>query len=127
MKKLIGLLLLVAIVFLVYHRQRVYIRDPLGGVTRDGVKEPGAQVFINYSNDVLIENDHVPIYVTLVQHGQPAGLPGNIGCIHFVVCMTDADVATLIYTESTTGAESMSATAVKFRDARGRETVVKLR
>jgi hypothetical protein len=126
-KKLMVLVVLLAIAFVVYNRQRVYVRDPLGSVTRDGVKERGAQVFINYSNDVLLENDNPPMYVTLVQHGQPVGTPAKIGCIHFVVCMTNADVAKLIAIDSGAGAESMSNTAVTFRDANGHQTVVTLR
>ncbi len=127
MKKLIALLALVAIVFAVYNRERLFVRDPLGSVTRDGVKEQGAQVFINYSNDVLIENDNPPMYVTLVQHGQPVGTPAKLGCIHYVVCMTDADVATLIAPEAGAAVTSMTDKAVEFRDASGRATLVKLR
>lgn len=127
MKKLLLLLVVIGIVFVAYNRQRVYVRDPLGSVLRDGVKEPGAQVFINYSNDVLIENDNQPMYVTLVQHGQPVGTPAKLWCIHYVACMTDADVATLIAVDTAAGAESMSSKTVKFRDALRRETVVDLR
>ena len=127
MRRLIVLLVLVFIVFLVYNRQRVYIRDPLGAMTRDGVKEPGAQVFINYSNDVLLENDHAPMYVTLVQHDQPVGTPARIWCVHFVVCLTNADVATLIMADPGAAVQSMSNRTVEFRDANGRQAVVTLR
>jgi hypothetical protein len=127
LKKLIALLALVAIVFVVYSRERLFVRDPLGSVTRDGVKEQGAQVFINYPNDVLIENDNAPMYVTLVQHGQRVGTPSKLGCIHYVVCMTDADVATLLAPEPNTAVHSMTNKVVEFRDAAGRPTVVKLR
>ena len=54
MKKIIALIALALIVFAVVYRQRLFLRDPLGSVTRDGVKEDGAQVFINWSNDVLL-------------------------------------------------------------------------
>jgi hypothetical protein len=67
------------------------------------------------------------MYVTLVQRGQPVGTPAKLGCIHYVVCMTDADVATLIAPETGTAVKSMSSQAVEFRDAGGRDTVVKLR
>jgi hypothetical protein len=126
LKKFFLLLTLILVVFVVYNRQRLYVRDPLGSVMRDGVKEQGAQVFINHSNDVLLENDNAPMYVTLVQHGQPVGTPAKLGCIHFLACMTDADVATLVVADP--GAvESMSGRTVAFRDAGGRETVIKLR
>jgi hypothetical protein len=127
LRKLIALLVLVAIAFLVYNRQRLFVRDPLGSVTRDGVKERGAQVFINYSNDVLLENDNAPMYVTLVQRGQPVGTPAKLGCIHYVVCMTDANVGTLIAADPRAGVKSMSSKAVEYSDASGRDVVVKLR
>ena len=59
MKKL--LLLVIFVVFLVFvliNRNRLYVRDPLGSVARDGVKEAGAQVYINFQNAVLIENEN---------------------------------------------------------------------
>ena len=77
MRKLILLLVVVAVVFVVWNRQRLYVRDPLGSVVRDGVKEQGAQVLINYSNDVLLQNYNAPMYVTLIQHGEPCGDAGG--------------------------------------------------
>ena len=82
--------------FLFFNRQRVFLRDPLGSVMRDGVKEDGAMVFINYSNEVLLENDHAPMYVTVVQMGGHMGTPMGLKCIHWVACLTDNDVATVI-------------------------------
>jgi hypothetical protein len=127
LRKLIVLLLLIAIVFVVYNRQRLYVRDPLGSVTRGGVHEQGAQVFINYSNDVLLENDNPPMYVLLVQHGQPVGTPAKLWCIHWAMCMTNADVATLVEGDQLAPAISMGGRTVAFRDANGRDTVVTLR
>jgi hypothetical protein len=127
MRKLIVLLVVVAVVFVVWNRQRLYVRDPLGSVTRDGVKESGAQVYINYSNDVLLQNYHAPMYVTLVQHGQAVGTPASLHCVAFVMCLTDADVATLAVADAGAQVESMSAKTVSFRDAQGRAAVVTLR
>ena len=42
------------------NRERVYLRDPIATVYRDGVEQSGIQVFQNYSNDVLIEKDSDP-------------------------------------------------------------------
>jgi hypothetical protein len=53
-KKLFVLLALGFAVFVWVYRERLFLRDPLGVVERDGVKEDGARVFINYSNDVLM-------------------------------------------------------------------------
>ena len=126
MKKLIALLVLAAIAFLVFNRYRVYVRDPIATVTRLGVKEDGAQVFINYANDVLLENDHAPRYIELVQHGQHAGVPQKITCIHWVACLTDADVATLLQPDVRVRVELMNSKLVQFKDAKG-ETDVALR
>jgi hypothetical protein len=126
-KKWLLLLIVIAAAFVVYNRQRLFLRDPLGSLTRDGVKEKGAQIFINYSNDVLIENDNEPMYMTLVQHGQPIGSPNNIKCAHYMICMTDADVATMSAVAPGAKIESMSNKVVKFRGGDGREAVVTLR
>lgn len=126
-KTVILLLLLAFIAFVAIERNRLYIRDPLATVLRDGAKEEGAQVFINYRNDVLIENDNPPLYVELVQNGQPIGVPANIKCIHYVACLTDADHATLIAPNTGAKIESMDSKTVKFRNMDGRESVVTLR
>jgi hypothetical protein len=126
-KKFILLLVVLAVVFLVWNRKRVYVRDPLGSVTRDGVKEQGAQVFINYPNDVLLQNYNAPIYVTVVQHGQPVGTPATVHCVAYVVCLLDADVATLLDGTAGAAAISMSGKSVEYRDLGGRDTVVTLR
>jgi hypothetical protein len=127
MKKLIVLLVVVAAVFVVWNRQRLYVRDPLGSVLRDGVKEQGAQVFINYSNDVLLENFNAPMYVTLIRHGERVGTPAVLHCVVYVACLTDADVATLIDVDEGAKVTSMSGKVVEYRDANGRDTVVTLR
>jgi hypothetical protein len=126
-RKFIQLLVIVAVVFVVWNRQRLYVRDPLGSIARDGVKEKGAQVFINYSNDVLLENYNAPVYVTLVQHGQAVGTPATIHCVAYVACLLDADVATLLEGPAGAVAMSMSGKVVEYRDAGGRDTVVTLR
>ena len=126
MKKLFLLLTLVVIVFVVYNHQRIYLHDPLGSVTRDGVKEEGVQVFINYSNDVLLEHDGSPRYATLLQHGQPVGSPRMLQCMHFVGCMSESDVAPVLVANPKAHIESMSSKAVSFVDDSGREAVVTL-
>lgn len=126
MKKLFALVVLVLIAFVLFNRYRVYVRDPLASVTRHGAKEDGAQVFINYANDVLIENDHAPMYIELVQHGNHAGIPQKITCIHWTACLLDADVATLLTPDPPVRVDSMDSKQVRFRDSTG-ETVVTLR
>ena len=127
MKKFILLLVLVAVVFLVWNRQRLYVRDPLGNVARDGVKESGAQVYINYSNDLLLENYNAPMYVTLVQRGERVGTPATTHCMAYVACLLDADVATLVKGSEGEKAGLMTGKKVEFRDGEGRAVVVELR
>lgn len=127
MRKFLVLLIVAAAVFVVWNRHRLYVRDPLGNVARDGVKESGAQVYINYSNDVLLANYNTPMYVTLIQHGEPVGTPATIHCIAYVACLLDADVATLLDGSAAPKATSMTAKAVEFRDTDSRDTVVTLR
>jgi hypothetical protein len=90
-KKAIGLVMLVVLVVLLVDRQKAYVRDPLAKLYRNDVKQAGVQVYINYSNDVLIENDDGPaIYRRLVQNwNRVPGTPVHMLCIHFFICMAD--------------------------------------
>ncbi len=126
MKKLILLLFLLFIIFVIYNRQRLYLRDPLGGVTHNGVKEDGAQVFINYSNDVLLENDHSPAYIKIIQHNDHIGIPVSLKCVHFIVCLADADPVTLLLPESNAAIESMDGKAITLREGK-QQTLIALR
>lgn len=125
--KLILLFVVVALAFVVVEREKLFVRDPLGSVTRNGVKEDGAQVFINYNNDVMIENDHAPLYVEIVERGHAVGYPANLKCVHWMMCLTDAYPATLMSTAEGAVIESMDSHAVRFRDPQRGETVVTLR
>jgi len=79
-KKWIAVVVLVGLVFVVWRRQRVFVRDPLASVMRDGAKVGGEQVFVNFTNDVLLEKDSAPMMVMLMQRGQPIGVPDGCGC-----------------------------------------------
>ncbi len=126
MKRWILLLVVLLGLFVVYYREQLYIRDPLASVTRNGVTESGAQVFINYSNDVLLENDTPPMYVSLIQHDRPIGMPATLRCLHWIVCMTDAKDAKLLSTDSHAQVRTMSSKAVEYVDEMQRATVVTL-
>jgi hypothetical protein len=126
MKKVMLLLLIVLVMFIVWNRERLYIRDPFGTVTRDGVKVRGVQVYINYPSDVLLENDEAPMYLTLVQHGQRLGTPVGLKCLHFVACRTDAAPVTLVPAGGDARVESMSSKLVSFRGGDGQDWSVTL-
>jgi len=126
MKKLLLLVIVVFAVFVFLFRQRLFLRDPLASLTRDGVKESGAQIFINYPSDVLVENDNAPMYVLIVQHGQHIGAPRQLKCVHWVACLTDADVA-MLSEPLAAQVNEMSGKLVEFRDAAGHDVRVTLR
>jgi hypothetical protein len=126
LKKIILVVVLVAVVFVIWNRQRLYVRDPLGSVMRDGVKEVGAQVLINYSNDVLLQNYNAPMYVQLVQHGGRVGTPAEMHCVAYVMCLMDADQPSFVSTEEGATVGTMTGKTVEYRDAKGRDTVVTL-
>jgi hypothetical protein len=105
----------------------LYVRDPLGSVVRDGVKEQGAQVLINYSNDVLLQNYNAPMYVTLIQQGNRVGTPAVLHCVAYAACLLDADVPEFLFTDEAAKVTTMTGKVVEYRDGKGRNTVVTLR
>lgn len=125
MKKLIALLLIVSLVFVVVEKRRIFVRDPIATVTRNNAKVDGEQVFINYNNDILLENDNPPMLVMAVQKDQPVGVPTKLRCVHWAACLTDADVATTLPVGPP--AQSMTNKVVHFRDKDNHEWVVSLR
>jgi hypothetical protein len=124
-KKLIALLFILLIVFVVIQRKRVFVRDPLASVTRAGNQVSGEQVYINFYNDVLLENDNPPMLVMLVEKDQPVGVPTKLRCIHWLACLTDADAASTLPLNATI--QSMSNKVVRFRDQDSQQWVVTLR
>ncbi len=95
MRKTILLVLIGLAALMIFARMRLFIRDPFGSVSHNGVKEKRAQVYINFNNDVLLENDNPPLYTLLIQHREHFGVPAKLYCLHYLACLTDADAATL--------------------------------
>ena len=91
LKRILIVLTVLLIVVVVVYRQRLFLRDPLGKVERNGVRVDGAGVFINYYNDVLIRNSDGGFY--LVQKGSAPGTPMKLTCLQGMMCWTEADVA----------------------------------
>ena len=97
MKKLLALIFIGLLVFIFIYRQRVFLRDPLATVTRDGVNQSGAHVLINYTNDILLDDTDAGKHrIYLVQNwNKVAGFPSvPLKCFTAMACMTDADQAT---------------------------------
>ena len=124
MKKVLLLLIVGFVAFALFARLRLFVRDPLASVLHNGVKENGAQVYINYANDVLIENDHTPMYVLLLQHGN-VGTPKELHCLHYFACLTEADQATLAGSGWNITIEDMTSKTVAYR-GKDSETVISL-
>jgi hypothetical protein len=120
--------------FIVLRRQRVYVRDPLATVYKDDAEQSGVQVFINYSNDVLLERDAEPgSYRILVQGwNRMPGTPIVLRCIRWMACMADADHADTFPVEwsgkgSYDPRVTMSSREVSFVDGSGAAIRVTLR
>jgi len=95
MKTILLLVFVVLLALIFVNRQRVYVRDPLATVYRNEVQQSGVQVFINYSDDVLLEQDAEPgSYRILVQGwNRMPGTPAVLKCIRWMACLADADHA----------------------------------
>jgi hypothetical protein len=115
MKRFLLLLSLAFVVFVAVYRQRLFLRDPLAKVYRDGVRQQDAQVYINYSNDILVLDDgSVPSYMVQNWNRQP-GVPQPLNCLHAMMCWTDHDHATLLPHEGSAGLATMSDREVSFQ------------
>jgi len=127
MKKLFLLAFVVILVLVLLHRQRVFVRDPLVTVYTsalpngaDAMKQSGVQVYINYSNDVLLIKEGSGGYTLLVQHwNRTPGTPVRLRCIHWMACLTDADHAQMLAARTYDAKVQMSDRTVSFVDPKG--------
>jgi hypothetical protein len=98
LKTILVVAFVVVLGLVLVNRQKVFVRDPLATVDRNDVKQSGVEVFINYSNDVLMERDSDSgSYWTLIQGWNKApGTPVVLRCLRWMACLTDADHATTL-------------------------------
>jgi hypothetical protein len=124
---IVGTLLLV--VFVAVFRQRIFVRDPLGKVERNGVAQDGTRLYINYSNDVLVEDSGQHQFVLVQGWNALPGVPQHLFCLTGMVCWTDADRAAVFPVEGVGGKTPavMSAKEVTFVDPSGARVRVGLR
>ena len=92
MKVLIVLFVLFAAVVL-GNRQRLFVRDPLAEVERNGVKVEGAEVYINFSNDVVVQEPRPPNRYIVQHWNLRPGVPQRLSCVRWMFCWTEADRA----------------------------------
>src|SRR5260370_7405856 len=81
-------------------RRRIFVRDPLGKVERSGVAQGGTRVYINYSNDVLVEDSARQQFVLVQGWNALPGVPQHLFCLTGLVCWTDADKAAVFPVEA---------------------------
>jgi len=124
---IVGSLLLV--VFVAVFRQRIFVRDPLGKVERNGVVQDGARLYINYSNDVLLEDAAQHQFVLVQGWSALPGVPQHLFCLTGLMCWTDAAKAAVFPLEGAGGRTRavMSAKEVTFVDGSGMGVRVGLR
>jgi hypothetical protein len=124
---IIGMLLLAT--FVVVFRQRIFVRDPLGKVERNGVAQDGTRLYINYSNDVLVEDAAQHRFVLVQGWSGLPGVPQHLFCLTGLVCWTDADKAAVFPVEGVGGRTraAMSGREVTFVDDSGVGMKVRLR
>jgi len=124
---IVGTLLLV--VFVAVFRQRIFVRDPLGKVERNGVAQDRARLYINYSNDVLVEDSARHQFVLVQEWNALPGVPQHLFCLTGLMCWTDADRAAVFPVDGVGGRTRavMSAKAVTFVDESGADVSVTLR
>ena len=96
MKKIVIVLVAAWIVFMVVYRDRIFLRDPLGVVERNGVQLAGAQVYINYSNDVLVQDAAETNRFLVQATTRMPGVPLHLSCIRWIACLTQANTAPVI-------------------------------
>jgi hypothetical protein len=124
---IVGTLLLA--IFVAVFRQRIFVWDPLGKVERNGVALDGSRLFINYSNDVLMEDVAQHRFVLVQGWSGLPGVPQHLFCLTGMVCWTDAAQAAVFPIEGVGGRTRavMSAKEVTFVDESGAGVKVRLR
>jgi hypothetical protein len=127
-KRILVLVGIALIALLAINRQRAFLRDPLGKVYRNEVRLHGVQVYINYSNDVLVAEPGQHPYLVQGWNKVP-GLPQPLTCLHGMLCWTDADHASMVTAQDTAYSPdtTMSNREVTFKDRDGSRLRITLR
>jgi hypothetical protein len=125
LKRFFLLLLLIVALAAFYYRQHIYVRDFRATVVRDGATEDGAQVFFSVNDDILLENDNPPMYVTLLQHDRPVALPKQLNCIHYFICYAKGEDGVAVFQEDASMPASITSEGATYKDASGKIAVVK--
>ena len=96
MKKILVAGAVIFVVVLVIFRQRLYLRDPIARVERNGMIQCDYRVYLNYYNDILVEDlGRHRLYLVQAKDGLPLvpGVPLHLQCFRWTACLTEADFA----------------------------------
>ena len=117
------------VIFVAVFRQRIFLRDPLGKVERNGIRQDGMRVFINYSNDVLLEDVTRNNRYLVEGWSKIPGVPKHLTCLTGLVCWTEANEAQvfLLGTAPNQARAVMGAKEIAFEDETGAPVRVELR
>jgi hypothetical protein len=117
------------IIFVAIFRQRIFLRDPLGKVERNGIRQDATRVFINYSNDVLLEDLTRNNRYLVEGWNNVPGVPKHLACITGLVCWTEENEAEVFPLGDAPNQvhAAMSAKEVVFEDETGAPIRIKLR
>ncbi len=129
MKKILIVGTLLLVIFVAVFRQRIFLRDPLGSVERNGVAQDGMRLYINYSNDVLLEDTAKHEFLLVQGWSGIPGVPQHLAAFTGLAYWTDADHATVFPLEGLGGRTRavMSAKEASFVDNSGAKVTAKLR
>ena len=129
MRKILVVGALLLVVFAAMFRQRIFVRDPVGKVERNGAVQDGTRLYINYSNDVLVEDAARHRFVLVQGWRALPGVPQHLFCFTGLMCWTDADRAAVDPVEGIGGKTPavMSAKEVTFVDESGARVRAALR
>jgi hypothetical protein len=99
MKTILTVLFLALLAFILYNRQRLYVRDPIATVYRNNLPASDTSVYINFSNDVLLQQGDDRI---LLQNATRfPGTPERLTCLRWTACLAESDEAPTIPLQST--------------------------
>ncbi len=129
MKNILITATLLLAVFIAVFRQRIFLRDPLAGVKRNGASQTGYRVYINYNNDVLLEDPATSQRYLIEAWSSVPGVPRRLACFTALMCWTDADHAEVLplANSSRQPPPSMTSREVAFHDETGAAMQVELR
>ncbi len=88
--------LVVLVLVLVVFRQRLYLRDPIARVERNGMRQSGVRIYFNFYNDILVEDVRGnQRYLVQAVNGVPLvpGVPLHLRCMRGMACLTDRNFA----------------------------------